>query len=70
MSQTLTSIPPKPPTEHDKAVAQYSGELLEDIIADLSKRNLRDFKDHEVRWSAQRLKACRAERRRRKEAFA
>ena len=51
---------------HPQIVANYPDSLLEDIISDLSKRNLRDYRDFEVRWSADRLSACRKERKRRK----
>lgn len=51
---------------HDEIVALYPNDMLDKIIADLGARNLRDQRDHEIRWLAERSKALRAERRRRK----
>lgn len=51
---------------HEAVVVTYSDALLEAVIQDLGRRNLRDQSDHEIRWSAQRLSAARAERRRRR----
>lgn len=56
------------PGSHEAIVASYSDAMLESVIEDLGKRNLRDQKDHEVRWAAARLSACRHERARRKQA--
>jgi hypothetical protein len=53
---------------HAGIAATYDDELLEAIIADLGKRILSNLRDHETRFLAERLKACRAERRARKEA--
>ena len=65
-----TTLPPRQaaPGSHAGISATYSDELLESIIADLGQRNLRDLRDGETRWLAERMKACRAERRARKEA--
>ena len=52
---------------HDRAVRDYSDDLIEYAIADLGRRNLRDYGNHETRWMAERSSALRAERRRRKE---
>jgi hypothetical protein len=53
---------------HAKMAAGLSEVALEGIYADLSKQNLRDYSNNEVRWKAGRLKAIAAERRRRKPA--
>jgi hypothetical protein len=52
---------------HARTVAQYSDNLLEAVIEDLSHRNLRNFRNHDVRWMGERSTAARAERRKRKE---
>lgn len=62
---TITELPMKPGS-HQAIVKTYSDDLIEDLIADLSRFNLRDLRDHETRWKAERLSAARAERRRRK----
>ncbi len=64
-SVTVAEIPMKPGS-HQAIVRTYSDDLIEDIIADLGRFNLRDLRDHETRWKAERLSAARAERRRRK----
>jgi hypothetical protein len=51
---------------HELAARSYSDGLIDAIIDDLGNRNLRDQRDHETRWLAQRSSALRAERRRRK----
>jgi len=51
---------------HDEIAALYPSDMLDKIIADLGARNLRDQRDHETRFLAERSKALRAERRRRK----
>lgn len=51
---------------HEAQVAGYPDALLVAVIEDLGKRNLRDMRDHETRWCAERSKAARAERRSRK----
>lgn len=61
---------PAPKGSHEAIVAGYSDELLAAIVKDCGKRNLRDQKDHEKRWLAERLSAARWERKRRKEAAA
>lgn len=53
---------------HLVTVAAYPDHLLEALIADLGSRNLRNLKDHEVRFLADRSKAARAERRKRQDA--
>lgn len=55
-----------PPGSHEAIVRRYSDRLLEAVIADLGSRNLRNLRDHETRFLAERCKAARAERRRRK----
>lgn len=60
----IPEVAPRPGS-HEGQVREYPDWLLEAIIADLGKRNLRDMRDHEVRWCAERCKAARAERRRR-----
>jgi hypothetical protein len=55
-------------SSHEGIAATYSDTVLEGIIADASRRNLRDYSDHETRWWAARSSACRAERRARKAA--
>lgn len=64
-----TTLPPRTaaPGSHAGIAATYSDDLLESIIADLGKRNLSNLRDHETRFLAERSKACRAERRARKE---
>jgi hypothetical protein len=62
---TVAEIPMKPGS-HQAIVRAYPDDLIEDIIADLGRYNLRDLRDHETRWKAERLSAARAERRRRK----
>lgn len=62
---TVQELPIKPGS-HQAIVASYSDELIEAVIADISRYNLRDLRDHETRWKAERLSAARAERRRRK----
>lgn len=56
------------PGSHEAVVRGYSDELVQGIIDDLGKRNLRDLRDHATRWQAERSSAARAERRRRKAA--
>jgi hypothetical protein len=50
---------------HALTVSQYSDDLLEAVFQDLSTQNLRNYKDHETRWKAERLTAIRAERNKR-----
>lgn len=57
------ATPPPARGSHEAIVRTYSDDLLEDIITDLGRRNLRDFRDHATRWMGERLKAARAERR-------
>lgn len=57
---------PIPPGSHEGVVRTYSDEMLTRLIDDIGKRNLSDLRDHETRWLAERSKAARAERRRRK----
>lgn len=58
---------PKPqPGTHAGIVAAYNDTLLERLIADLGKRNLRNQQDHETRFLAERSSAARHERRTRK----
>lgn len=52
--------------EHEQAARRAPDWLVEAVITDLGSRNLRNLGDHETRWSADRCKAMRAERRRRK----
>tara|TARA_R110001606_G_scaffold18114_2_gene68823 strand:+ start:1028 stop:1201 length:174 start_codon:yes stop_codon:yes gene_type:complete len=51
---------------HDEIVALYPNDMLDKIIADLGARNLREQRDHGIRFLAERSKALRAERRHRK----
>jgi hypothetical protein len=53
-------------TAHDRAVSTYPDWLLDAVIDDLGRQNLRDYGNHETRWKAERSSAARAERRRRK----
>lgn len=53
---------------HAATVATYSDALLDALLADCGRRNLRDYRDHETRWLAARSSAARAERKRRKTA--
>ena len=46
---------------HQVTVAGYCGALLEEVIADLSRFNLRNYRDHETRWKAERLSAAKKE---------
>jgi hypothetical protein len=64
----LTTTPEAPPAPgtHAAIVRTYSDDLLEDLIADLGKRNLSNQRDHDTRFLADRCSAARAERRRRK----
>ena len=50
---------------HSLTVSQYSDELIEAVYAELSPQNLRNYKDHETRWKAERLTAIRTERNKR-----
>ena len=68
MAQVTIAELPMKPGSHQAIVKTYSDQLIEDIIADLGRFNLRDLRDHETRWKAERLSACRAERRRRKQS--
>jgi hypothetical protein len=53
---------------HARTVAQYSDNLLEAVIEDLSHRNLRRTSQEEGGWwMRERSTAARAERRKRKE---
>lgn len=54
------------PGSHEAIVAAYPDALIEAVIADLGRRNLRDQRDHEVRWAAERCSAARHERAARK----
>ena len=47
--------------QHRKVVRWMSIETLNHIIADLNERNLYSSRDHEVRWSYNRLKAAKFE---------
>lgn len=60
-------IPP-PPGSDEAVVRRYPDALVQAVIDDLGGRNLRDLRDHETRWLADRCKAARGERRRRKAA--
>lgn len=53
---------------HALAAASYSDAALAGIIADIERRGaaLRDYSNHEARWLGERMKALRAERRKRK----
>jgi hypothetical protein len=51
---------------HALTVSQYSDELLESVFEELSTQNLRNYRDHETRWKADRLSAIRKERNTRK----
>lgn len=51
---------------HDRAIASYTDDMLDAVIADLGRQNLRDYGNHETRWLAERSSACRALRRERK----
>jgi hypothetical protein len=53
---------------HADAVAILSDSTIEAALQDLGKRNLSKQQDHETRWLADRSKALRAERRKRKGA--
>lgn len=53
---------------HTVTAKSYPDTLLEAVIRDLEKRNLRNLRDHATRWMAERSKALRAERRDRKTA--
>ena len=53
---------------HYVTVAAYPDHLLEALIADIGTRNLRNLRDHETRFLADRSKAARAERRERQAA--
>lgn len=55
-----------PPGSHDAIVRTFPDWLLEAVIGDLGRRNLRDYRNHETRWLGERASAARAERRRRK----
>lgn len=55
------------PGSHEAIVRTYSDALLEAVIEGHKHRNLRDYRDHETRWLGDRIKAARAERRRRKQ---
>jgi hypothetical protein len=57
------------PDPHTTAVATYPNWLLEAVIRDMGERNLRNQRDHEVRWCAERSSAARAERRKREAAL-
>lgn len=64
-------IIPEPEPErgsHEHMVSLDNDYVLEAVINDLGKRNLSDYRDHETRWCADRLRAARAERRKRKAA--
>jgi len=50
----------------EQIVAHYPTALLEQILADIGQRNLRDYRDNETRWLAERASAVRKELRRRK----
>lgn len=52
---------------HEWVVRAWPDTLLVHVIEDLGKRNLRDQRDHAVRWQAERCSAARHERKRRKE---
>lgn len=52
----------------EQIVAHYPTPLLRQILADIGKRNLRDYRDHETRWLAARVSAVRKELKRRKES--
>lgn len=54
-------------TDHAAVAATYPPGLLEAVIADLGARNLRDYQDHATRWQAERLTACRRERKNRRQ---
>jgi hypothetical protein len=54
--------------DHELAARRAPDWMIEAVIGDLGKRNLRNLRDHETRWCADRSKAFRAERRRRKQA--
>ena len=45
--------------DHAQIVAGLSPKLIPLIIDDLKKRNLRDYRDHETRWTADRLRALK-----------
>lgn len=55
---------------HIRAVSSYPDWLLDAVIDDLGKRNLRNYQDNETRWLAGRASAARAERRRRRHHLA
>jgi len=57
-----------PLSEHEKMLDGVSDGMIAGIIADAEKRNLRDQRDHELRWWSQRSSAARAIRRERKAA--
>lgn len=61
MKAGILTAPPKRGS-HEAIVATYSDDLLEVVIADLGRRNLRDYRDHETRFCAERLSASRTER--------
>lgn len=48
-------------SDHADIVASYHDSLLKAIIKAEGRRNLRDYRDHETRWMAGRISACRAE---------
>jgi hypothetical protein len=52
---------------HEITARSYPDDLIDQIIDDLARRNLRNYQDHETRWLADRSSALRAERRRRKQ---
>lgn len=54
------------PGSHEGIVAAYSDQMIQLVIDDLGARNLRDQRDHEVRWCAERCSAARHERQARK----
>ena len=51
---------------HSEIVALYENWTLKKLIADLRTRNLRDYREHETRHLAERVKAASAELKKRK----
>lgn len=57
-----------PATVHRKMLDGVSDGMIEGIIRDAERRNLRDQRDHETRWWSERSSEARAIRRERKAA--
>ena len=62
---TTATIPKPRPNPHEDWARMYSTEVLLAIRETLGKQNLSNLRDNETRWKADRVKAVRAEIRRR-----